>query len=386
MFQFTSTTVINKNEDYTTGLPLYSAQAVDATHPVASFNVKRVNNFKKPNILAVYKATATDPVLGQVTFDLSTITQAAGVFRISLYIRLSGSQNSYYANDMVFKGKPLNIEFEKKAGETSDQLAQKVVNIAKKYMTAVYEKPIVRITSTGPDVTIHATDGYQLFTKADLEYYNPDGGYNFCCNTSGGYEPVVSAKEASDPEFDTKNILVQGKQGFGTYDWIMQNLRLPTAANTRWDRIIQDETPILGAKYNQYTLVYCVARGIMGGDAVGETVKSQTTHVFYVNQAIAADFEAAIKTVIGDFTTGSVDSEVADDAMTLAQANAKAIADLQKVVADKADKATVDTKANQDDVVLKAALGDGLAVENNKTTVKLDGDSLAKSAAGLKVK
>ena len=32
----------------------------------------------------------------------------------------------------------------------------------------------------------------------------------------------------------------------------------------------------------------------MGGDAVGEVTKSLTTHVFYVNQNVSAQFEAAL--------------------------------------------------------------------------------------------
>lgn len=35
-------------------------------------------------------------------------------------------------------------------------------------------------------------------------------------------------------------------------------------------------------------------RGILGGDAVGEETKSVTTHVFFVNQAVKTQFEAAL--------------------------------------------------------------------------------------------
>ena len=67
---------------------------------------------------------------------MTTITQASGVFRIAMYIRLSGNQNSYYSNDFVFKGKPLYIEFEKKTGDSAAQLATKVANQIKKYQRA----------------------------------------------------------------------------------------------------------------------------------------------------------------------------------------------------------------------------------------------------------
>lgn len=85
-----------------------------------------------------------------------------------------------------------------------------------------------------------------------------------------------------------------GKEGFGTYSFLLHNLRLPTSARTRAFGINQDETPIVGAKYNQYTIHYCTNRGVLGLNAVGDTVKSVTTHVFYVKSELAADFEAAL--------------------------------------------------------------------------------------------
>ena len=55
-----------------------------------------------------------------------------------------------------------------------------------------------------------------------------------------------------------------------------------------------DENPIIGAKYNQYTIHYCADRGQLGLNAVGDTTKSTTVHVFYVNQSVASEFEEAL--------------------------------------------------------------------------------------------
>jgi hypothetical protein len=74
----------------------------------------------------------------------------------------------------------------------------------------------------------------------------------------------------------------------------MRNLRLPTAESSRWNALYQDDKPIVGATYTQYTLEYCVNRGILGGDAVGQEVNSVTTHVFFVNQTVKEAFEAAL--------------------------------------------------------------------------------------------
>ena len=54
MFQFTTTNVINSDKDLTTGKALYEVKN-------DTLVVKRVANFKKENIAAIYKAVAVDP-------------------------------------------------------------------------------------------------------------------------------------------------------------------------------------------------------------------------------------------------------------------------------------------------------------------------------------
>lgn len=101
----------------------------------------------------------------------------------------------------------------------------------------------------------------------------------------------MSEYKTIEPEAE---VVCEAVPSFGTYNWITRNLRLPTDYNTSAFGLIQDERPIPGALYNQYTLHYCVDRGVMGDAAVGELVKSKTVHVFYVKQDLASDFEAAV--------------------------------------------------------------------------------------------
>lgn len=303
MFQFTTTNVINSNKDYTTGLELWSTQAAKDGKP-DSLNIKRHLNFKKPNVVSITKAAYVEPKNGKVTLDLKTLNASTdgGTFRIAMYIRLAMSnQNSYYSNDLVFKGKPLYIEFVWKKDQTADKVAEQVVKNVKKYFLTVYDKPIVKVTNTGDNVVIECTDEYQRFTKVDIEkYVASDEPYQ------GGYEVVVSAKTEKDEEYDGVNKIEQGVEGFGTYAWILHNLRLPTGNRLGLGAINQDESPILGAKYDQYIIRYCVDRGIMGGDAVGEITKSLTTHVFFVNQDVSTQFETALKTIAPNSTIESV--------------------------------------------------------------------------------
>lgn len=283
MFQYTTTNLINNAVDLTTGKPRWD-------YNTDVFNIKRVGKFLKSNVKAIYKASYTDPVLAVASLDTTDdIFNDNKLYRIAMYIRLSGSQNSYYSNDMVFKGKPLYIEFERVQGDTDESLAEKVAYIAKKYMAIIYEFEIVKVEAKGTKIIISAIDEYQRFTKVDVEAWDANAGLQNHVGTFGAF--VV--KGSATPEGAKLN-LVQGREGFGTYQYMLKNYRLPTAANTRWTRIVQDETPILGAKYNQYTIEYQVERGIMGSDAVGDRVTSTTCHTFFVNQDVATDFEAGL--------------------------------------------------------------------------------------------
>ncbi len=83
MFQFTTTNVINSDKDLTTGKALYEVKN-------DTLVVKRVANFKKENIAAIYKAVAVDPENAKVTIDLTGVSATAGdVLRLSIYVGLS---------------------------------------------------------------------------------------------------------------------------------------------------------------------------------------------------------------------------------------------------------------------------------------------------------
>ena len=311
MFQFTTTTVINSNEDYTSGLkPLWSAQEAKEGKP-AHMNVKRHLNFIKDNVVSITKAEYTAPKIAKATLDLSHLGKTNGNFRIAMYIKLSqSSANSYYANDLVFKGKPLYIEFVWKQGEEAADVAKKIKDTVKKYMLAVYEKDLVKVSVNGTKVVIEGVDEYQRFERVDIEEYVKEEGMS----TLGEYQVVKSAMteaHKTDANYDTNFTIEQGAEGFGTYQWILKNLRLPTAARTSWTAINADEAPIIGAKYNEYVIRYCVNRGIMGGDAVGEVTKSLTTHVFYVNQSVSASFETALAIIA---PTGGIEKVPAEPA------------------------------------------------------------------------
>ena len=196
-------------------------------------------------------------------------------------MRLSGSQASTMATAAtVYKSKPIHIEFKVAHGDNASTIADNMVKAVRFFQQNLY--PYIKASKNESNkVVISGTDEYEVFNKAELQ-------------------KLVSATVSVYPDDQnqykkvSEAVIANGKEGFGTYTYIMKNLRLPTLEALRFGSPTQDEMPVIGMLYNQYTLEYCKDRGIMGSDAVGDTVTSITHHVFFVRQDLAEAFEAAI--------------------------------------------------------------------------------------------
>ncbi len=271
MFQFTTTHVINSNFDLSTNKALWSLGKDENGN--VSLNIKGVNNLKAPNVKKIYKAAYTEPKMAQVEIDLSEMPDSVNkgdTIRLSIYIRLTeADQSSYYANDTRYKGRPFTIEFPW-LGNALDTL-KNVVKLIRKYGILVFEKEVVKTSISGTKLVLTAVNEFQRFHVVKLEkYLDPKAPY------AKEWEELDGMVEIIEP----------GVEGFGTYGWVLRNIKLPTHEHTTAFAPKQDEMPIPGAHYNQYTIHYCVNRGPLGLNAVGDVVKSVTTCVFYVNTSL----------------------------------------------------------------------------------------------------
>lgn len=277
MFQYTNTIVLNSLKDVTTGLD----KIVKDSDYV---EVRRVNKYLKSNVSAMYKRAASDPVIGKAEFTITN--PGVGIYRLKLYMRLSGSQNSYYANDFVFKGKPFVYEFRITSASTeAADVAKEIKRVIDK-IQAFYGDKYIKVETSGTKLTIHGVDEYQLFTEAKIQKLNTAANNPL---TNEVFEDVI------------EGTITKSVEGFGTYTHILKDLRLPTIEARKFEAVNQEELPVPGAKYNQYIIEYKVDRGLFGGAAVGQQVTSKTTHVFYVLDSLATEFETALK-VLGTIT------------------------------------------------------------------------------------
>lgn len=275
MFTYTNTVVINSDTDELSGLVKFEGK---------NFRVKRVGRFNKDSVKYISKREGYKGIISTATFTPPTAPSEAGAedfYRIELFMRLSGSQASTMATAAtVYKSKPIHIEFKVAHGDNASTIADNMVKAVRFFQQNLY--PYIKASKNESNkVVISGTDEYEVFNKAELQ-------------------KLVSATVSVYPDDQnqykkvSEAVIANGKEGFGTYTYIMKNLRLPTLEALRFGSPTQDEMPVIGMLYNQYTLEYCKDRGIMGSDAVGDTVTSITHHVFFVRQDLAEAFEAAI--------------------------------------------------------------------------------------------
>lgn len=381
MFQYTNTIVLNSLKDVTTGLDKFVERTIDGQ---PALDVRRVNLFKKPNVSKMYKRAASDPVIGNVSFKM--VQQDAGIYRIKLYMRLSGSQNSYYANDFVFKGKPLVYEFRITSNSTTGaNVAAEAKRVIDKIQTLYGDKWIK--TRVDDDVlTISGTDEYQLFTEAKLQKLNASANSAL---TNEVFEDIA------------EGTIVPCREGFGTYTHILKDLRLPTIESRRFEAVNQEELPIPGMKYNQYTIYYKVDRGLFGGAALGQQVTSVTTHVFYVLESISDTFETMIKklgTLTEEEKPIKIESGVDDQGTTTNTGQTHTITptlkDVNPATTDDSTLAWADAQTDADwitvipsasNVQLKAGNNDSGAERSATVNVKVKNKAGAVASKNIKV-
>jgi len=272
--------------------------------------------------------------------------------RIIFYIGLSmNCQDAFYANDLVYKGKPLSVEFKILKSDTAATLAKRVKANADKYLLFIMgTEKILDVTATtaaasGDDpatgtVTFTGVNGYQQIKDARLQIFDPTAKVIDCCANQGDFVdkiigvPVTYTTNANgvvtitDKKLDETGTAVDlednevaiapGIEAFGDYNWIIHNLRLPTAANTNFWAPTRTEMPISGQQYTQIIVRICKERDGIMGEIVGARGTSVTTHVLYVAGKVTE--ASAAKTVLDAFKALSgVTAKIKTDADTALQ-------------------------------------------------------------------
>lgn len=289
MFTFSTTHVINTDKGNLTGGKNFYFDS-----DINTLLIERRGNFKKDLVKAIYKAAGKEAANAKLTINFATLTNLTegDNLRLDLYLGLSGgSADSRFSNDLAFKGKPLSIDFIWKGTDTVANL-KKVID---QYEMLVYGDKLLKATVSGQLLSLEATNEYIRFKKMEiLKYTKSTTDYPYAGTTEVLKSLDDSWSKDTAAEVAADEGLFKGWEGFGTYSYVLHNLRIPTAYNVGPFVEGADEAPIVGGLYNQYTIHYCVERGPLGLNAVNDQVTSVTTHVFYVLSTLAEEFEAAL--------------------------------------------------------------------------------------------
>ena len=290
MLNYTTTTIVND------GANVFA----DASKKLfrVKFGPELFNDGTIHKACLVKKQAYVAPVKAKATI---TLPSASGIYRIAMYIRLRNNNNPYFSNDWVFKGKPLYIEFN--GGDTATQ----IISRAKKYMIAQYGYNLVDFSTDEEKLVITAHDQWEMFVDQDSN----DGvrvEKLVTVDTSGKVvtgDSSLPTHEAFVPDTTAVVDINNGNEAFGDFAHIVKDLRLPTAANRRWQGIAEgdvmggepnDDKPLPTGKYTQYTIQYTSERGVLQQSALGGLGVSRTVHVFYVESGAVSAFEAALTT------------------------------------------------------------------------------------------
>ena len=268
MYQFSTQTIINSNLDSNGTTAKYKGSSTQ-------LNVTRVGTFKKDKIVSIYKRPYTAGVKEVAQVTIPTVT-AGKVVRVEANVRLEQSTNSEYANSFLWFQKPVVIEVIASGTAATDATALKnQLNALKDRFGFSY----ITATTSGANLILTATDNNQRFNSVKV------------LKELASYNSIIQP-EYEDVTAGTFTVTTKGKLGFGDDEFMIKSIQVPTYENTRHFGISQEERPVLGGNYTQYTLRYSGTKDGQDGIVSGATFV--TTHVFYVKSDLVSGFETEL--------------------------------------------------------------------------------------------
>lgn len=289
MWNYYKTVVINSAtaED---GRPMFertmvynpATNAVDA--PAA--NVWRNGQYDLAKVGKITKTVGYPGENAKLVLDCSKLiaeaedgVQDLGLYQLTFKVEMDGKFLSDWASP-EYKGfyKPFVIGLDVNE-ETVEKMAEYLceqINLA-----LAENNKFIKVSYEGNNLTIEATDNYMMLKPENFKFekYEVVG-----CDTCLGEYIPKKIKEYITVE-------KEGKQPFATGTWLLENQRLPNSNNFRYFGF-NDEMPIAGAIYVQYSFDYVSDRpGLGGHSGVGQGITAITNHTFFVEQNAAPKFE-----------------------------------------------------------------------------------------------
>ena len=265
--------------------------------------------YKTPGHVGVYELLKIDVEKFADVFpprEDETSFMGVGTYQLSMFVKLLDPHALYefgYPNYKSF-GRHILVGFDVLPGEQAADVAAKVyesldmaIRREELLVGGLDEgegedaSPLVVEFAEGDKVVALRANHYALrFDTVGLARYDE----TVCDSCIGEYLPTIDIFTNKNDELNAAEVVTEGIEPFATGQWLIENLRFPTYPNIRWAAVGEEDRPVPGVVYVQYSFAYDSPRPQFGGlSGVGQKVEAVTRHIYYVPADLAAEFEAA---------------------------------------------------------------------------------------------
>lgn len=294
MFQFTREFIINNNDGKLTGNKRFVG---DGTNHV--LKVDHMINLKAADVTCGYKseghAAVNEVIAIKPTVTGTDVLAVGDVVRLVLVLgqegRVISTYNDYYPNHSR------TFIYEARVA-TADTIPTAALVAAMAEEAARFENPFFTASESTGVITLTAPDCYTRFNEVRVVKV-PATSEDLQGNILTGYldyEVLYAKDRAGILALTGDESITKGDLGKGTTNYIVQNMRLQTAANLNPYGVNMDERPLPQSVYDQYTFELVTERRHIGHQVMGAIDNSLVTVIFFVLHSQASDFETALST------------------------------------------------------------------------------------------
>lgn len=231
------------------------------------------------------------------------VTMAPGVYQLSMFVKLLDPHALYEFGYPMYQnfGRHILVQFDVIPSDTAATIAAKIYEAlelaVRKEEFAVGSldesgeaKKVVDFEKDSTVIAIRANHFALRFDTVGVSIYDE----TTCDSCIGEFLPAIDILNNADAAKNAAEVVVDGVEPFATGQWLIENYRFPTYPNVRYAAIGEEDRPVPGVIYNEYSFAYESPRPQLGGlSGVGQAMTAVTRHVYFVPAALAEEFEAA---------------------------------------------------------------------------------------------
>lgn len=266
--------------------------------------------YKNEYVGPVYKTEAVDGAKAKLVINMEDVNnKVTNVMQFVIELGLDNDYRGDFGSVLFYFRKPIvvtmtagsSVSDVAKAFEKAGVVDYKLYNV---YTAESKDKP-EGVNPGANDIVLVMSDNYITVRKAEV--------MDLVCDSNCGSDQMQVSEKVHTFDLKDSSVYTKNNVGFGTYDYMIHNLRLPTYANIRFASPAESEMPVKGGKYTQYSFEYTVPRRLGGLSVAGQKTESTTIHTFFVLSTEAANFEKFLDKVTIKSVTKNENDKVSFD-------------------------------------------------------------------------